>query len=74
MRLLVVGAGAMGQWFAESVATSDDAVAFVDTNPATAESAADAVGGRALTPPVEESFDLVCVSVPMPAAAAGVAE
>jgi len=74
MRLLVVGAGAMGQWFAESVATSDDAVAFVDTDPATAESAADAVGGRALTPPVEESFDLVCVSVPMPAAAAVVDE
>ncbi|PSP92906.1 prephenate dehydrogenase [Halobacteriales archaeon QS_4_62_28] len=74
MRLLVVGAGAMGQWFAESVATGDDDVSFVDTDRATAQNAAAAVGGRALTPPVEEPFDLVCLAVPMPAVAAVVEE
>ena len=68
MRILVVGAGAMGQWFAESVATDDDAVAFTDTDERAAQSAANAVGGRALTPPVDESFELVCIAVPLPAA------
>lgn len=74
MRVLVVGAGAMGQWFAESVATSDDEVTFVDTDESTANAAATATGGRALTPPVEERFDLVCIAVPLPAAAAVIEE
>jgi len=68
MRILVVGAGAMGRWFAESVATDDDAVAFADTDERAAQSAANGVGGRTLTPPVDESFDLVCIAVPLPAA------
>jgi len=74
MKILVVGAGAMGRWFGESVATSDDDLAFADTDPGAAESAAEAVGGRALTPPVEKTFDLVCLAVPLPAAAAVIEE
>ena len=74
MRILVVGAGAMGRWFGESVATGDDEVAFVDTDGDAADAAASIVGGQALTPPVEGRFDLVCLAVPLPAAAAVVEE
>ncbi|QGA82509.1 prephenate dehydrogenase/arogenate dehydrogenase family protein [Halomicrobium sp. LC1Hm] len=74
MRVLVVGAGAMGRWFADSVATADDEVAFVDADETAATAAADALDGRALTPPVEERFDLVCVAVPLPAAASVIEE
>jgi prephenate dehydrogenase len=69
MRILVVGAGAMGRWFASSVATSGDEVAFVDADAETAAQAAAAFDGRALEPPVTETFDLVCIAVPLPAAA-----
>ncbi len=43
MDLLVVGAGAMGRWVARTVEAD---VAFADVDPAAAESAAAAVGGR----------------------------
>jgi len=69
MKLLVVGAGAMGRWFAERVATANDAVGFADTDPDAAQAAVDEVGGRVVEPAAEESFDVVCVAVPMPAAA-----
>ena len=74
MRVLVVGAGAMGRWFASSVATSDDEVAFVDADESTAAAAAADIGGRALEPPVTEPFDLVCIAVPLPAAATVIEE
>jgi len=74
MEVLVVGAGAMGQWFAESVATDDDEITFVDTDEDAAGAGADRVGGRALTPPVDEAFDLVCLAVPLPAAGAVIEE
>lgn len=69
MKLLVVGAGAMGRWFAESVAAAEDAVAFTDTDPDAARAAAEDVGGRVVDPAGDESFDVVCVAVPMPVAA-----
>ncbi|MCU4799388.1 prephenate dehydrogenase/arogenate dehydrogenase family protein [Halobacteria archaeon HArc-gm2] len=68
MKLLVVGAGAMGRWFAERVATADDQVGFADTDPDAARAAVDAVGGRVVDPAAEEPFGVVCVAVPMPAA------
>jgi prephenate dehydrogenase len=70
MDVLVVGAGAMGRWFAGVV---DADVAFADRDPAVAEDAADAVGGRAVALDADEGFDAVCVAVPMPDAADAVA-
>ncbi|UPW00480.1 prephenate dehydrogenase/arogenate dehydrogenase family protein [Halorussus gelatinilyticus] len=70
MKLLVVGAGEMGRWVGGVVAAElDDAdVAFADTDPEVAEAAADAVGGRAVPLSTDESFEAVCVAVPMSAA------
>ncbi|WP_336329664.1 prephenate dehydrogenase/arogenate dehydrogenase family protein [Haloarcula sp. CGMCC 1.2071] len=67
MNVLVVGAGAMGQWFARTVRTHADAsVAFTDLDQSAAEAAADAVGGRAVASDAAETFDVVCIAVPMP--------
>ncbi len=66
MRLLVVGAGEMGRWFAR--ASGADAVAFADRESEAAEAAADAhEGARAVPLDGDERFDAVCVAVPMPA-------
>ena len=73
MDLLVVGAGEMGRWFAR--ASGADAVALTDRDPAVAREAADTVdGGRAVPLDGDESFDAVCVDVPMPATPAAIAE
>jgi prephenate dehydrogenase len=75
MNVLVVGAGAMGQWFARTVrAHADAAVAFTDVDQSAAEAAADAVGGRAVTGDAAETFDVVCVAVPMPVAETAIEE
>ncbi|MFC7165708.1 prephenate dehydrogenase/arogenate dehydrogenase family protein [Halospeciosus flavus] len=73
MEALVVGAGEMGRWFAE---TLDSDVAFADADPETAERAADALGprGRTVALSTDESFGLVCVAVPMTAAVETVEE
>lgn len=68
MDVLVVGAGAMGRWFA-SVAADVGDVALADVDPAAAEAAAEAVGGRAVPLDGEGTFDAVCIAVPIPAAA-----
>ena len=67
MNVLVVGAGAMGRWFARTVRDAA-AVAFTDTDPSVARAAADAVDGRAVPTDTDEAFDVVCIAVPMPAA------
>lgn len=69
MKLLVVGAGAMGRWFAENVTTGDDTVGFADTDRDAARAAANDVGGHVVESETGESFDVVCVAVPMPVAA-----
>ncbi|WP_336338208.1 prephenate dehydrogenase [Haloarcula brevis] len=75
MNVLVVGAGAMGRWFARTVRTRADAsVAFADVDQSAAEAAADAVGGRAVENDASETFDVVCVAVPMPVAGAAIDE
>lgn len=72
METLVVGAGAVGRWFA---ACSPDDVAFADVDQAAAEAAAEvahrAAGrvGRAVSLDTEESFGLVCIAVPLGEAA-----
>jgi prephenate dehydrogenase len=64
MDLLVVGAGAMGRWVAETVGTD---VAVTDRDPAVAQAAAAAVGGRAVALDTDETFTAVCLAVPMAA-------
>jgi len=75
MNVLVVGAGSMGQWFARTMRDESGAtVAFTDTDDAAAQTAADAVGGRAVPTDTEERFDLVCLAVPMPVARVAIEE
>jgi prephenate dehydrogenase len=71
MEILVVGAGAMGRWFAGSV---DATIAFADAVPEMAVEAADAVGGRAVSLNADETFDVVCIAVPISAAEAAIAD
>jgi prephenate dehydrogenase len=75
MNVLVVGAGEMGRWVAETLRDhADAAVAFADTDQSVAAAAADAVGGRAVPTDTDEQFDVVCVAVPMPASEGVIAE
>lgn len=78
MDVLVVGAGAMGRWFARAVADWVEEIAFADVDPAAAERAVRGVdkaeevtrsGASVRTTPVDgdERFDAVCLAVPMPA-------
>ncbi|KTG08057.1 prephenate dehydrogenase/arogenate dehydrogenase family protein [Haloferax profundi] len=62
MKLLVVGAGAMGRWFGSTV---DADLAFADADPEAAVAAADELGGRAVPLDGDEVFDVVCLAVPM---------
>lgn len=71
MDTLVVGAGAMGRWFARTL-PPEAAVVVTDRDPATARAAADALDARAVETP-SGTFDVVCVAVPMPAAETAVA-
>ena len=70
MNVLVVGAGAMGRWFADAVRAGPDevAVAFADPDDAAASAAADAVDGRTAPLDTDESFTAVCIAVPIPVA------
>ncbi|WP_336038097.1 prephenate dehydrogenase dimerization domain-containing protein [Halobacterium yunchengense] len=72
MDVLVVGAGAVGRWFAS---LADAPVSFADVEEARAEAAAAEHDGRARAVPLdgEESFGLVAVAVPMSAAADAIA-
>ncbi|MFC4986371.1 MULTISPECIES: prephenate dehydrogenase/arogenate dehydrogenase family protein [Saliphagus] len=64
MEVLIVGAGAMGRWFAGAV---DATTTFTDVDGAAARRAADACGGRACsTGELEGGFDAVCLAVPIP--------
>ena len=74
MDLLVIGAGAMGRWFARACdadAPEPVAVTFADTDADVAAAAADAFEGNAVAVavPDAEPADVVCVAVPIPAAA-----
>jgi len=88
MQTLVVGAGAMGCWFARVLREDGPEVelAFLDTSPESARAAATAFDGRALvdspgdatllddvSPIGDERFDLVCLAVPIPAASEAIA-
>lgn len=78
MTLCIVGAGAMGRWFAETVTPALDAdLAFADTDGAAARAAAAAFDdAEALVgvPESDRTFDTVCLAVPIPAVEAAVAD
>jgi prephenate dehydrogenase len=78
MNVLVVGAGAMGRWFADALADGSDepvTVAFADADPdAAAAAVADvSVEARAVPLDTDERFAVVCIAVPLPAAADAIA-
>lgn len=81
MKLLVVGAGEMGRWFGEVVATriEDAEIAFADADHEIAEDTAEEIvevtettatetEARAVPLSTDERFDAVCVAVPISAA------
>lgn len=71
MDTLVIGAGAMGRWLGEVLradASEPVDVAFLDAEQTRANEAADQVGGRGVTAETADTFDLVCIAVPIPAA------
>lgn len=65
MHVLIVGAGAIGRWFGETIEAE---IAFADADSATAKAAATEVGGRAVALDTDERFEAVVVAVPMRAA------
>ncbi len=62
MKLLIVGAGTMGRWVADTV---DADVAFVDEDESVAGEAATTYDARVVPPSTEEDFDAVCFAVPI---------
>jgi prephenate dehydrogenase len=67
MKLLVVGGGEMGRWFADTVARSDDTIHICDTDETTAVEAAALLGGSVTAEAGTDTYDVVCIAVPMPA-------
>ncbi|SNR26387.1 NAD(P)-binding domain-containing protein [Halorubrum vacuolatum] len=78
MDTLVVGAGEMGRWVADTLAAeagpADATVAFLDREPAVAtDAAAGRPAARSVGADTAETFDVVCLAVPMSAVPAAVA-
>ncbi|WP_423751735.1 prephenate dehydrogenase/arogenate dehydrogenase family protein [Salinirarus marinus] len=70
MDLLVVGAGEMGRWVARTV---DADVALADVDPSTADAAAAELDARSVAIGTDETFDAVCLAVPISTVADAVA-
>jgi prephenate dehydrogenase len=70
MDLLVVGAGEMGRWVARTV---DADVALADADPTTADAAAVSLDARSVPIDTDETFDAVCLAVPISAVEGAVA-
>jgi prephenate dehydrogenase len=71
METLVVGAGAMGRWFGtvlQENGPESPHISFCDSDRATADETAEAVGGEAVTAETAGQAELVCIAVPIPAA------
>ncbi|MFD1645119.1 prephenate dehydrogenase/arogenate dehydrogenase family protein [Haloarchaeobius litoreus] len=63
MRTLVVGAGSMGRWLADAL---DGTVTFADADGGAAREAAAAVGGTTADLDGTDTYEVVCLAVPMP--------
>ena len=64
MDLLIVGAGAMGRWFARSMDESES-VSFTDVDEATAYEAAEELDANVASLTDDQQFDVICFAVPM---------
>ncbi len=77
MRILVVGAGAMGRWFADAVADGhpdQPDIAFADADSSAAATAAEHTpGARTVALDTSDRFDVVCIAVPIPVATEAIA-
>ena len=62
MEVLIVGAGSMGTWVGGAI---DAEVTFADVDRDAAVAAAEAVGGDVTDLEGDDSYDVVCVAVPM---------
>lgn len=71
MEALIVGAGAMGRWFASVI---DATVAFADVDDAAGRDAVAEIGGRTVPIDTDERFDVVCIAVPMTVATDAIGE
>ncbi|SFR43069.1 prephenate dehydrogenase/arogenate dehydrogenase family protein [Halogeometricum limi] len=71
MEVLVVGAGEMGRWVGSTLAREFD-VAYADRDSDAARVAATAHDGRAVPLDSDETFDAVCLAVPISAVAQAV--
>ncbi|MFC7324403.1 prephenate dehydrogenase [Halorubrum rutilum] len=76
MDLLVVGAGEIGRWVADTVSADespvDAAVAFADRDPDVADDAAASRGATTVPADGDTTHDAVCLAVPMSAVPAAV--
>ena len=76
MDLLVVGAGEIGRWIADTVSADespvDAAVAFADRDPDVADDAAASRGATTVPVDGDTTHDAVCLAVPMSAVPAAV--
>ncbi|MEF8852776.1 MAG: prephenate dehydrogenase [Haloarculaceae archaeon] len=73
MKLLVVGAGEMGTWFARTCSRELDEpveLAVADTDESVARAAAADLDASVATADGDERFDVVCLAVPIPAVGA----
>ena len=64
MEVLVVGAGEMGRWVGSTLTPGFD-VAYADRDPAAARAAAATIDGRSVPLDGDETFDAVCLAVPI---------
>lgn len=65
MELLIVGAGAMGRWFARAMDYNNTSLAFTDVDETAAHTAAVELGARAVPVDTDEQFSVVCFAVPL---------
>lgn len=71
MKLLVVGAGEMGRWIGRALQDTGQQsvqVTFLDAEEAVATDAATELDASTAPPETNETFDIVCIAVPIPAA------
>jgi prephenate dehydrogenase len=76
MELLVVGAGAMGRWLCRALREDGPPsldLSILDVDVDAARAAADALDAETVPPETDETFESVCVAVPIPATAEAIA-
>lgn len=76
MELLVVGAGAMGRWLARALREDGPPslqLSVLDVDAGAAREAADSLDAETVDPGTDDTFEAVCVAVPIPTAEEAIA-